>query len=96
MDTSINVISAILSYLPHGSSEGWDSQIIHLSIMWLNSLNTANSAGFPSILGFHVTSSVFKIKSYQFFGSFRFIRYKSLKELDVLQRLSSTGFFVLL
>ena len=56
------------------------------------------AVGEPSrkILGFHVTSSVFKIKNYQFFWSFSFIRYKSLKELDVLQRLSLTGFFVLL
>ena len=29
------LISAILSYLPHGSSEGWNSGIIRLSIMWL-------------------------------------------------------------
>ena len=43
------LISAILSYLPHGSSEGWNSEIIRLSIMWLNSLNTANYAGFPSV-----------------------------------------------
>ena len=45
MDTSIMsfmwrpvlviLISAILSYLPHGSSEGWNSGIIRLSIMWL-------------------------------------------------------------
>ena len=34
------LISPILSYLPPGTSEGWSSEIIRLSIMWLNSLNT--------------------------------------------------------
>ena len=40
------LISPVLYYLPHGSSEGWNSEIICLSIMWLNSLSTANFTGF--------------------------------------------------
>ena len=44
--------------------------------------------------GFRVTSSISKINVYQFFKSFSFIRYNSLCETDVLQRISSTGLFV--
>ena len=42
-------------YLPpmavSGLSEGWNSELIRLSIMWLNSLKTTNSAVFPSVQG---------------------------------------------
>ena len=40
------LISPISSYLPHGSSEGCSSEIIRLSIMWLNSLNTSVQVSF--------------------------------------------------
>ena len=48
------------------------------------------------ILCFHMTSSFFKIKIYQFFWCLSFISYKRLYELDVLQCLNSTWFFVFL
>ena len=38
-----------LVHLPRGRSEGWSSEIIRLSIMWLNSLNSANFAVYPSV-----------------------------------------------
>ena len=48
--TYTDLYSLVQSYLIyHGSSEGWSSEIIRLSIMWLNSLNTANFAVYPPV-----------------------------------------------
>ena len=84
------LISPILSYLPHGSSEGWSSEFIRSSRTWLNSFNSANFAVYPSV---HLKSiaHLFKFHSNRIHSLVIYVMkmYLSVHEASALQFITS-------
>ena len=78
------LISPILSYLPHGSSEGWSSEFIRSSRTWLNSFNSANFAVYPSV----------HLKSIAHLFKFHSKRFHSLRYENVLVHEASAPQFI--